>query len=76
MKDIPIEIRSESEVKFMRGVDSNGKVQEFQIVQTESPALNYGFDVTPARLITGLLTERGLCDANTEAITTMFKDLL
>jgi methylthioribose-1-phosphate isomerase len=76
VKDIPIEIRSESEVKFMRGVDGNGQLQEFQIVQTKSPALNYGFDVTPARLITGLLTERGLCDANTEAITLMFKDLL
>ena len=76
VQDIPIEIRSENEVKYMRGLDSDGNVQEFQIIQSESSALNYGFDVTPARLITGLLTERGLCNANTEAITKMFKDLI
>jgi len=76
LDDIPIEIRSENEVKYMRGLDSEGEVQEFQIIQSESSALNYGFDVTPARLITGLLTERGLCDVNTQSISTMFKDLI
>ena len=76
VEDIPIEIRSENEVKYMRGLDNEGKLQEFQIVQSESSALNYGFDVTPARLITGLLTERGLCDVNTKAITEMFGDLI
>jgi len=76
VEDIPIEIRSERELKFMRGLDKEGNIQEFQIIQSESTALNYGFDVTPARLITGLLTERGLCEANTQAITAMFKDLI
>ena len=76
VRDIPIEIRSENEVKYMRGMDSDGEIKEFQIVQSQSPALNYGFDVTPARLITGLLTERGVCDANVDAISEMFEDLI
>ena len=76
VKEIPIEIRSENEVKYMRGVDSDGEIKEFQIVQSQSPALNYGFDVTPARLITALITERGVCEASTKAISEMFKDLL
>ena len=76
VQDIPIEIRSENEVKYMRGLDKDGNVQEFQIIPSESSALNYGFDVTPSWLITGLLTERGLCDASTESITEMFKDLI
>jgi methylthioribose-1-phosphate isomerase len=76
VEEIPIEIRSEDEVKFIRGLDSSGEVQEVQIVQSASSALNYGFDVTPARLITGLITERGYCRANVEAITDMFGDLI
>ena len=76
VRDIPIEIRSENEVKRMKGLNKHGDVEEFQIIPTDSPALNYGFDVTPARLITGLLTERGLCDANVDAISEMFEDLI
>lgn len=76
VRDIPIEVRDEDEVKFMRGVGSNGEVDEFRVVQDISPALNYGFDVTPARLITGLITERGVCDANIESIEQMFGDLI
>jgi len=74
--EIPIEIRDEHEVKFMRGIDSEGRATELQIVQSASPALNYGFDVTPARLITGLITERGVCDPNVSAVEAMFGDLL
>jgi len=76
VRDIPIEIRSENEVKYMRGINSLGELQEFQIVQSQSSALNYGFDVTPARLITALITERGDCQASSEAITKMFGDLI
>jgi methylthioribose-1-phosphate isomerase len=76
VRDIPIEIRSENEVKYMRGVDSDGEIKEFQVFQSQSPALNYGFDVTPARLITALITERGNCEPSTEAITEMFGDLI
>ncbi len=76
VKEIPIEIRSEDEVKYMRGINRDGELEEFQIVQSKSPAINYGFDVTPARLITALITERGVCEANTEAISEMFEDLI
>ena len=73
---IPIEIRSADEVKFIRGIDKEGQPQEIQIVQESSPAINYGFDVTPARLITALITERGVCSATTRGISEMFKDLI
>ncbi len=76
VEEIPIEVRGEDEVKFLRGVDSSGEVKEFQIIQDGSLALNYGFDVTPARLITGLITERGDCRANIDSIEKMFGDLL
>jgi methylthioribose-1-phosphate isomerase len=74
--DIPIEIRHENEVKFMRGLDKEGKIQEVQVVPTESSALNYGFDVTPARLIRAIITERGDCEPSREAIEEVFGDLM
>jgi methylthioribose-1-phosphate isomerase len=76
VKDIPIETRSEDEVKFIRGINKEGQVEEVQIVQSISPALNYGFDITPARLITGLITERGISEASVEAIEEDFEDLI
>jgi len=74
--EIPIEIRDADEVKIMRGIDNEGNATELQIVQSASPALNYGFDVTPARLITGLITERGVCEPTVDAVEEMFGDLL
>ncbi len=73
VKDIPIELRSEDEVRYMRGVDKNGEVQEVLITPKDSPAINYGFDVTPARLITGLITNKGVCEANYKKIIERFK---
>ncbi len=75
IKEIPIEIRDENEVKFIRGVDKRGELKEIRIVLDNSPALNYGFDVTPAKLITGLITERGICKADQKEIEEMFEDL-
>ena len=72
VKDIPIELRSEDEVKYMRGVDGDGVVREVLITPKDSPAINYGFDVTPARLITGLITDKGICEASLEAIEKKF----
>ena len=74
--DIPIEIRHENEIKFIRGLDKEGNVQEVQVVPTESTALNYGFDVTPARLIRAIITERGDCEPSIEAIEEVFGDLM
>ena len=72
MKDIPIELRSEDEVKYMRGVDKDGVVREVLITPKDSPAINYGFDVTPARLITGLITNKGICEADFDKIREKF----
>jgi len=68
VEEIEIEMRSEDEIHFMRGIDSSGKVSEVRVTPLESKGANYGFDVTPARLITGLITEAGHIEANEEAI--------
>ena len=73
---IPIETRSEDEVNIVRGIDSEGRVGELRITPKESSAVNYGFDITPNRLVTGLITERGICKAKLSAIESTFKDLL
>jgi methylthioribose-1-phosphate isomerase len=65
LTEIPIEERNGDEVRFMEG--KGGKTQ---VVPDGSPVANYGFDVTPARLITGLITEKGICGANEEEIKT------
>ena len=68
VSDIEIEIRSEDEVHVMRGIDENGHIQNICITPEGSRAINYGFDVTPARLITGLITEAGIIAPNKGAI--------
>ena len=72
VKEIEIEERSEDEVHVMRGVLSSGEVTEVRITPEGSKALNIGFDVTPNRLISGLITERGVCDASQERIEKTF----
>ncbi len=72
VKEIPIELRSEDEVKYIKGVDKNGKIKEVLITPKNSPAINYGFDVTPARLITGLITNKGICRADFDEIRLKF----
>ena len=59
VKEIPIEERSEREVTHIAGLSDDGQVRTVQVTPTGSRAANYGFDVTPARLVTGLITERG-----------------
>jgi methylthioribose-1-phosphate isomerase len=73
MQEIPIEQRNEREVKYIRGL-SGGEIKEVLITDSRSPAANFAFDVTPARLITGLITERGICQANEEAILRLFPE--
>jgi methylthioribose-1-phosphate isomerase len=68
LTEIPIEERDGDEVKFIEG--KKGKVQ---VIPDGSPVSNYGFDVTPARLVTGLITEKGICGANEKDILEMFK---
>ena len=64
LKEIPIEERSQAEVTVMRGKTATGEIAEIQITPDGSPACNFGFDVTPARLVTGLITEKGVCAAS------------
>jgi methylthioribose-1-phosphate isomerase len=71
---IPIEERSAEEVLVMRGRTSDGKVVPVEIAAPGSPARNDAFDVTPARLITGLVTERGVCPASAEGLASLYPD--
>ena len=71
--EIPIEQRDGSEVSQMEGL-LDEVVHKFRILPEKSPVANYGFDVTPARLITSLITERGVCRASREAILNMFPE--
>ena len=64
-KDIPIEERNSEELSHIEGLDENGDVKKIQIYPNKSKAMNLAFDVTPAKYITGLITEKGICDAST-----------
>ncbi len=72
--DIPIEIRSETELSHMKGLDENGRLQEIRIYPENAKALNYGFDITPAKLVTMLLTPKGACKPNTNSISRLFNE--
>lgn len=76
LKEIPIEERDQTEVTHVVGKTNKGKIESVLICPETTQALNYGFDVTPSRLITGLITERGICKANEKEITAMFSDLI
>jgi methylthioribose-1-phosphate isomerase len=71
---IPIEQRSADEVLKMTGRLPDGRVATVDIAAPGSPARNDGFDITPARLVTGLLTERGLCPANREGLLGLYPE--
>jgi methylthioribose-1-phosphate isomerase len=73
VKEIPIELRSADEVRYIKGVDEDGVVREVLITPKDSPAINYGFDITPARLITGLITNKGVCEADFDKIQEKFR---
>ena len=70
--EIPIEERSPTEVTHMSGVTAAGDVETIRVTPEGSPALNYGFDVTPARLVTGLVTENGVCPASETGLLSLF----
>jgi methylthioribose-1-phosphate isomerase len=72
--EIPIEQRDAAEVTTLSGVTSDGRVETVRITPEGSPAANYAFDVTPARLVTGLITERGIVAANRAALAAAFPE--
>ena len=73
IREIRIEHRSDDEVKYVSGWCEN-EIKKVLITPPDSPVSNYGFDVTPARLITGLITERGICKASEKDILEMFPE--
>jgi methylthioribose-1-phosphate isomerase len=73
LAEIPIEERGSNEVKYADGL-YEGRHVEVLVAPVNSPAANYGFDVTPARLVTGLITERGICPATEPGILSLFPE--
>lgn len=73
LKEIPIEARDPDEVRYVEGLNQ-GKSANVLITPDASPAANYAFDVTPARLVTGFITERGICGASEKEILELFPE--
>jgi methylthioribose-1-phosphate isomerase len=72
--EIPIEQRSGDEVSQMTGLTKDGRIETIEIAARGTPVANYAFDVTPARLVTGLITERGVIAANRDALAKAFPE--
>jgi methylthioribose-1-phosphate isomerase len=72
--EIPIEQRGAEEVTSMTGKTADGRIETVRIVPEGSGVANYGFDVTPARLVTGLITERGVLPASREGLAGAFPE--
>jgi len=72
---IPIEERSPEEVTHISGRSAAGRIETVRLVPETSAALNLAFDVTPARLVTGLITERGICSASRAGLQRLYPDL-
>tara|TARA_B100000886_G_C20378126_1_gene472686 strand:+ start:107 stop:1201 length:1095 start_codon:yes stop_codon:yes gene_type:complete len=73
LKEIPIEARSPEEVSFISGKNNMGEIQKVQITPDETKCFNPSFDVTPSNLVTGLITEKGICRANLNSLREFYK---
>jgi methylthioribose-1-phosphate isomerase len=73
LAQIPIEERNPDEVRFIQGM-VNDQTQSVLVPPKSSPAVNYAFDVTPARLVTGFITERGICKASATDVLNLFPE--
>jgi methylthioribose-1-phosphate isomerase len=74
LAEIPIEERDAEEVRFISGKTKSGALETVQICPDSTPARNWGFDVTPGRYITGLISERGICAASETGILGLYKE--
>jgi len=72
-KDIPIEERNSEELSHIEGVDENNEIKKILIYPKKSKTMNLAFDVTPAKYVTGLITEKGISEASTEGLKRLFK---
>jgi len=71
-KDIPIEERNSEELSHIEGLDDNGQVKKIQIYPQKSKSMNLAFDITPAKYVTALITEKGICKATTKGLEDLF----
>ncbi len=74
VRDIPIEQREGEEVSEITGKTADGEIATVRITPEESPLANYAFDVTPARLVSGLITERGVCPASRDGLAGLYPE--
>ena len=72
-KDIPIEERNSEELSHVLGLDKNDKLTKVLIYPKKSVAMNLAFDITPAKYVTGLITDKGVCNASKEGLESLFK---
>jgi len=72
-KNIPIEERNSEELSYVEGLDENNNIKKVLIYPKKSKAMNLAFDVTPAKYVTGLITEKGVCEASKEGLKKLFK---
>ena len=74
LREIPIEERAPEEVTSISGLTADGRIETVRLVPAGAQVANYGFDVTPARLVTGLITERGILPASRESLRVAFTE--
>jgi len=72
-RDIPIEKRNSEELSYVEGLDENDEIKKVLIYPKKSKAMNLAFDVTPAKYVTGLITEKGISEASSEGLKKLFK---
>ncbi len=72
-RQIPIEERNSEELSHVEGIDENNEIKKIRIYPQKSKSLNLAFDVTPAKLVTGLITEKGICEASEKGLKGLFK---
>ena len=71
-KNIPIEERNSDELSHIEGIDENNEIKKVSIYPSKSKAMNLAFDVTPAKYVTSLITEKGISKASTESLKKLF----
>ena len=73
LKKIPIEERNSEELSHLEGLDKDGTLKKVLIYPKKSKAMNLAFDITPAKYVTGLITEKGICEASEKGLKGLFK---
>ena len=73
IKEIPIEERNSDELSHVEGVDEKGNIKRILIYPKQSKVMNIAFDITPAKYVTGLITEKGICEASSEGLKELFR---